>query len=70
MCKDPRGGGGYYVRNGIMLSAEGVGAGRSGHRARAEGPPGGMCFQMPGPGPYAGRAFLCNKKRIDTDAGK
>jgi len=35
--KDLRGGGDYYVRNGIMLSAEGVGAGRGGHRAPAGG---------------------------------
>lgn len=58
-----------------MLSAEGVGAGRSGRRAPAGGPggrrrsdqpPGGMRFQMPGPGSHAGRRFRsCDKRKLD-----
>lgn len=67
MRKDLRGregGGGYYVRTGIMLPAEGVGAGGGGRRAPAGGsggprrsgqPPGGMRLEMPGPGSHAGR---------------
>lgn len=80
MRKDLRGGGGgYYVRNGIMLPAEGVGAGGGGHCAsagrsggprRSGQPPGGMRFQMPGPGSHAGRKFssACDKKRLDIGA--
>lgn len=74
MCKDLGGGGGdYYVRNRIMFSAEGAGAGRSGHRAPAGGsggsrhsgqPSGGVRFQMPGLRPHAGKKSSCDKKEL------
>lgn len=55
-----------------MGFGEGVGAGGGSHRAPARGsggscrsdqPPGGMRFQVPGSGSYAGkRSFLCDKE--------
>lgn len=62
-----------------MLFAEGVGAGRGGRRVpagrsggprRSGQPPGGMRFQMSGPGSHAGRRFRCDKKKRDIDASK
>jgi len=75
VCKDLRGGGGYYVSNG-MFSAEGAGAGRNGHCAPARGsaggsrrshsdqPSGGMRFQMSGLRPHAGKKSPCDKKGL------
>jgi len=62
-----------------MLSAEGVGAGRDGHRVPAGGSGGSRCsdqspgrvrFQMPGFRPHAGKSSPSCDKKLNIDVNK